>query len=105
MIQVKQNDTRPLEAKLAVNSVAIGLAGATVRFHMRPRTPGVGSTVNGLCTIVDAAAGRVRYAWLPADVDTPGLHRAEFEVTFGDGTVETFPNDGWLDVEILAELD
>lgn len=104
MVKIKANDTRPLPATLTANGSPVNLTGAVVRFHMRPKVAGVGSVVDALATIEDALAGRVSYPWAPADVNVPGIHRAEFEVTFADGTVETFPNSDWIDIEILADL-
>jgi BppU N-terminal domain len=105
-IRIKEGDTRPLHAVLKADGKIMPLTGATVLFNMKPRLVGQGSTVtDGPVEITDEAAGAVLYRWQPQDVDTPGLHRGEFEVTFGDGTVETFPNGDWLDIEILADLD
>ena len=72
---------------------------------MRPVLQGVGSVVDEPAEITDATLGKVRYAWRPEDVDAAGHHHGEFEVTFGDSTVETFPNGEWVDLEILADLD
>jgi uncharacterized protein YfaS (alpha-2-macroglobulin family) len=51
-----------------------------------------------LATIHDAPNGVVRYSWGTDDTDEAGRYRAEFEVTYADGSVETFPNDGFHDV-------
>jgi hypothetical protein len=40
----------------------------------------------------------------PGDTDTAGTYWAEFEVTFGDGRVETYPNRGYLTVNIEPDL-
>jgi hypothetical protein len=106
-IRIKTGDTRPLVAVLKANGAVEPLpAGTTVLFNMKPRHVGQGSTItDGPVEITDPDGGAVSYQWLPEDVDTPGLHRGEFEVTFGDGTVETFPNGDWLDIEILVDLD
>jgi hypothetical protein len=53
---------------------------------------------------VDASKALAQFAWAPGDTDVPGLYRAEFKVTFGDGKVEKFPNGDYLDLEILADL-
>jgi hypothetical protein len=42
--------------------------------------------------------------WQAADTTTPGLYNAEWEVTFTDGTVATFPNERYLLVEMKADL-
>ena len=95
---IKQNDTKPsLSAQLLSDGSAVDLTGATVKFHM-------GDSVDSAATVVDAATGNVRYDWVTADTETAGLFRAEFEVTFSDGTVETFPNDGYLLINITEEV-
>ena len=95
---IKQNDTKPsLAAQLLSDGSAVDLTGATVKFHM-------GSSVDAAATIVDAATGNVRYDWSAADTTTSGTFNAEFEVTFSDGTIETFPNDEHLHIVITEEV-
>lgn len=50
-------------------------------------------------------AGDVSYDWEVGDTDIPGGYRAEWEVTFTDGTVETFPNAGNVRVAIIEHLE
>lgn len=102
---VKQNDTSPamLATLQDADGNAVNVTGATVRFHMRA----VGSTtvvVDEAATIVTAADGIVRYDWQAADTDTIGSYQAEFEVTYADSSVETFPNDGYIRVEIIDDI-
>lgn len=102
---IKQNDTSPnLDATLkdAAGS-AIDLAGATVRFHMRA----IGASaakVDAAATITDSDAGQVRYVWSAGDTDTLGSFEAEFEVTYGDLSVESFPNNKFFSVEITDDI-
>ena len=95
---IKQNDTAPaITATLYENSVAVDLTGATVKFHM-------GSIVDAAATVVSASEGKVKYQWQATDTATVGEYNAEFEVTFSDGTIETFPNDGFLRIIITSEV-
>ena len=95
---LKQGDTKPsLSAQLLSNGSAVDLTGATVKFHM-------GTTVDVSAVIVDAATGNVRYDPATAHTVTAGIFKAEFEVTFSDGTIETFPNDGFIYVRITEEV-
>jgi hypothetical protein len=83
---------------------AVILTGASVRFLMRAAdssTPKVAAAAQ----IVDAATGQVRYTWIAADLDTPGVYRAEWEVTYSGGAKETFPADGWIAVVVRDHLD
>lgn len=102
---IKQNDTAPsLRATLLNGSGnVIDLTGATVRFHMRE----LGKTtiiVNQACTVINAAGGIVQYDWVAADTDTIGSYQAEFQVTYSDGTIETFPNDSYIRVDIIDDI-
>lgn len=101
---LKQNDTwPPLEAVLTDANGAVNLTGASVRMILK--SAGAGSTViQGACTIVSAVEGRVRYTWLAADTSLVNTLSGEFEVTWGDGKITTFPNDGYFTVEIKADL-
>ncbi len=102
---IKQGNTRPaLRATLmAAAGGGEGLAGATVRFSM---TSKAGVAINRApVTIVTASAGIVEYAWSVADTNiTPGAYAGEFEVTFGDGTIATYPNDGYISIRIVKGL-
>ena len=105
MFYIKENDTSPvLEVTLQdSDGDAVDVTGATVRFHMRA----IGSTtakVNAAATIVTAASGVVRYTWQTGDTDTIGEFEGEFQVTFGGGAVQSFPNDGWLRISILDDI-
>ena len=60
--------------------------------------------VDASASIVTPAAGTVQYDWDAADTDTIGSYQAEFEVTYVDGTIETFPNDGYVRVEIIRDI-
>jgi len=102
---VKQNDTSPfmLATLKDANEVAVDLTGASVRFHMRA----VGAsqvTVDADAVVTDAEAGIVKYEWDAADTDTVGSYQAEFEVTFVSGDIETFPNNGYIRVEIIDDI-
>jgi predicted dehydrogenase len=103
---IKQNDTAPsLRATLKNGSgTVIDLTDATVMFHMKA----VGDTsvkVDAATSIVDAENGIVQYNWTSSDTDTAGSYYAEFEVTYNDGTIETFPNNSNLSISIRAELN
>lgn len=104
--QIKRNDTAPsITATLTSSGTAVSITGATVRFHMRDSSGAVK---------VDAAAnndedgagdtGEVSYDWAAADTDTAGHFLAEWEVTFSDGTVRTFPTPGYTHILIWGDI-
>ena len=103
---IKQNDTSPtLDAILTdADGNVVDVTAASVRFHMQK----IGATtlkVDAAATVVDGAAGHVRYTLQAGDTDTPGSYKAEYEVTFLDGSIETFKNTpDQLRVVITPEL-
>ena len=104
-VEIKQGDTRPLDATLMANRKPVPLTGTSITFQMAPKIAGIGSNIaDGEVEIIDAAKGKVRYAWQTGETDEVGVHRAEFVVTFQDGVIETFPSGEYLEVEIVAEV-
>ena len=103
--RIKQNDTSPsLEATLSdANLVPVDITSATVMLHMKA----VGGSVvlDEQMTITDAEGGVVQYDWQAGDTATVGTYYVEFEVTYADGSVETFPNTGSLPLVITRELN
>lgn len=103
MFYIKQNDTSP--AFLYQTIPAVDLSGAAVVFTMRLRGGNASKINRAACSIVSpATAGAVRYDWQIGDTDVDGDYDAEFEVTYADGSVETFPNGGHISVKITGEL-
>lgn len=103
---VKQNDTAPsLRATLKDgNNTVINLTGASVRFHMRA-IGGTTTKVNSAATVVSpATSGIVQYNWTASDTDAVGSYQAEFAVTYSDSSIETFPNNGYIRIEILDDI-
>lgn len=103
---MKQNDTSPsIEATLTdINGTAINLNDASVRFHMKNLSNNA-VVVDAAATIVTAASGIVRYDWQSADTTKAGIYSCEFEVTYSDASIETFPNDEQIIVSIEGELN
>lgn len=104
---IKQNDRRPQAAtilKRGTTVVDLTLA-SSVTFIMRNPYKTGDPKVRSSAVILDAEAGSVEYRWLSGDTDTPGEWFAEWEVTWGDGTTETFPTVGYDFVLIQGDLD
>lgn len=102
---IKQNDTSPsLQATLkdaALNPV--DLTGATVMFHMKSVDGTI--KIDQQMTVTNASGGVVQYDWQSGDTDTVGTYYVEFEVTYADSSVETFPNNGNKVVSVVRELN
>ena len=101
---IKQNDTTPiLQATLKdADGNAVDLTGATVRFHMADAA--FNSKVDAAGTVHDAPNGVVRYEWQADDTDTAGEFIAEWEVTYADNEVESFPSEYYLEIKVGQEL-
>ena len=102
---IKQNDTSPsLQATLKdASQTPVDLTGATVMFHMKSLEDIV--KVDQEMTITDAKNGVAQYDWQLGDTDTVGIYYVEFEVTYADASVETFPNNGNKSLKVVRELN
>lgn len=107
---IKRNDTSPaLEYQLQDDGEnAIDITGfSEVSFLMRKMaasTLSIDDDTSGNVSVTDASSGLVRYNWQAADTSTAGEFEAEWEVEYSDGSVETFPNTGFIDIEINRDL-
>ena len=99
---IKQNDTRPiLKAQLLdAEELPVNLTAAAIEFHMRVYPAGTTKIAAGSVSINDATQGKVR----ASDTNTADTYEAEFEVTFSDGTIQTFPNDTQATVKITDDI-
>ena len=101
---IKRNDTRP--AIRVTLSTAPTDVITSVTFKMADKAGT--SIVSAAGTIVSqpsaTAGGVVEYAWLAADTDQAGRMRGEMQVTFDDARVETYPNKGFIDIEITEDI-
>lgn len=102
---IKQNDTSPsLQATLKdASQTPVSLTGAAVRLHMKSVDGTV--KIDETMAITDAENGVVQYDWQAGDTDTFGTYYVEFEVTYSDASVETFPNNGNKVVTVVRELN
>ncbi len=91
-------DTKPFEAALQDGAGnPVNLTGATVVFTMGED----GSRIlRAPATLVNASQGEVRYSPTTFETSSAGNFPAEFNVTFSDGSIQTFPNDGYIQIHI-----
>ena len=104
-VTLKRGDTRhAIRAILKDSSGSpVDLTDCSVSFRMAPL--GRSAVVNREVDIHDTAGGEVWVVWSPGETDiSGGYYRAEFRVTYGDGRKETFPNDGYISIQILSDL-
>ena len=101
---LKRGDTRhAIRAILKDSSGSpVDLTDCTVSFHMAPlgRPP----TISRQVDIHDAEGGEVWVVFAPGETDVSGVYRAEFQVVYGDGRRETFPNNGYINIQIQSDL-
>jgi hypothetical protein len=106
---IKTGDTYPpLGAVLDDDGTPVDLTAAdSVRLILKLESPS--TVVEGAAAVTSAAGGAVEYEWAAGDTDQAGEYQGEWEVTWDAGStppsVQTFPNDGYFSVEILADLD
>ena len=107
VFNLKKGDTRP-ELAITITDEATGsalnLTGASAKFSMKPEKGGTVKVNAAAANIYDAGNGKVKYTWQAADVNTPGRFLAEFEITLSGGGIVTFPQDGYIEVNILEVL-
>jgi hypothetical protein len=102
VFRIKRGDTVPA-IRYALFPETVVLTGATVRFKMRARN---GSVILDVGAVVVTATGTptVEYSWQAGDTATAGLYEAEFRVTYADGKIETFPNEGFIQVRVNQDV-
>ena len=101
---IKQGDTSPaIEAVLKDNSgVPLELQSASVKFQMAHRD-GI-LLIDEPAVIDEPEEGLVVYYWEEGDTNLPGIHYAEWKVSWDGGVKETFPNSGYIKVHISDNI-
>lgn len=98
---LKAGDTSPnLRATLrGTNGDPVDLTSSSVTIHVsQPR--GGDTIVDEPVDTVDPDGGVIQYNWSSGDLTEAGIYRLEFVVTFPNGDTETFPNEGFHDLQI-----
>lgn len=102
----KRHDTTQIQAQLKDGLGNLpNLTGATVVFTLMAVGGVTPKVSDGACTIVDAVNAIVGFKPTSTQTNTSGAYNAEWQVTFPDGTVTTFPNNGNDTVTITDDLD
>lgn len=97
MITLKQNDTGiGLKATLTNVDENVDLTDADVLFLFG------GHEI--VADVEDAENGKLFIAFNKVHTTKTGFYNAEFEVKFKDNRVETFPNDGYIKIQIKQDL-
>jgi hypothetical protein len=99
---LKRGDTSPA-LRYVLDPATVDLSGAAVVFQWRQR--GSATTFARAATVVTATGTpTVQHGWEAADTVTAGLFEGEFKVTFAGGAIETYPNEGFIDIRINEDV-
>jgi hypothetical protein len=101
-LTIKRGDTSPTQTVRLVDrdGQPANLTGATVVMRVQDGT-------DLPCEIVGAAAGEVRFLRNGLDPSPRNVRtwQVEFEVTYSDQTVQTFPEASYMRLQVWADLD
>lgn len=97
--EIKQNDTLPpIKVKLTQTDGSIlDLSNATIKLVIN----GIGEKT---MVVEDAAQGIVRYDWQAADTAKAGVYSAEVKMQYPNGTRQTIPTVGTIEIHIYKEV-
>lgn len=99
-----QSDTSPvMSTTLRDGAMHVDISGfREVRFHMQNKYQEVviDDNTSGNVNVTNPELGKVEYVFTEEDTSQIGTFYGEWEVVFGDGTVETWPTDGYITIEI-----
>ena len=101
-VKIKRGDRRPgVTITCANGSTPVDLTVASeVRLLGK-----LGSTLVINRVVTGGADGKVVVeTWQTADTSTAGRLLLEVQVTWSDGTIQTFPGDKYLEVDIIPDL-
>lgn len=101
---IKQGDTRSGIHATLLNAAktSVDLTGASVKFNLV--TANQTAHLSRAAQVIDAIGGIVLFVFNVGETSEPGTYLGEFEVTYADGGVETFPNSGYIEVTIDKDL-
>ena len=102
--EIKRNDTRPYWPVTLTYSDGspVVLTGATVRFIARGDSGVV--KIDTAAVVTAAADGEVEWRPTAGQTDEAGAFLCEWEVTFDDGTVQTFPTTEYDRLRVIGDL-
>lgn len=103
---IKTGATNPaLTATLQDASGAVDLSTSTAKTVDLTLADGTSvRTAAAVSFVTDGTDGRVTYAWQEGDTDVAGELRCEFNITWGDGTITVFPDDGYGIIFVVADI-
>jgi hypothetical protein len=94
--QVKRNDTAAIvDTLLDSAGIAVNLTGAGVLFHVVDRfgTSVINRSATGPGGGALDTTGKVQFVFMASEVSTAGAFFAEWQVTFTNGQIQTWPQN------------
>ena len=102
---IGQNDTTSITRDFKDSFGApVNLTGASVKFSMRVKPAGTVKVDAATSTVVTPGLGRVKYNFTASNTNTADEYEGEFEVTFSNGIIQTFPNRGYIPVIVQDDI-
>ena len=108
---LKRNDTLPT---LTINIQTKGQFNQVIPYNLSAVTActfsmsdefGNLKVSSASSTIVSSSGGTVQYTWSSLDTNTSGRYRGEFELLMTAGNKMTIPNLGYIDIEIIDDIN
>ncbi len=107
---IKKGDTLPvINATLTTGPTAqsqspVDLTTQTaIALVIKPVTGGAATRLTG-AVVGSPVNGNVKYTWQAGDTATAQTYNAEWEITFGAGNIQTFPNDSFFQIVVADDL-
>lgn len=99
-LDMKRGDTAPnLVLNLSDGTSPVDLSAASeIRVVIRFGAKLISRSVNG------SSNGQIVMRWEPGDLDQSGTYTGEVEVTWGDGSIQTWPAQGNFFVTVRDDI-
>lgn len=90
-----KGDTTPFEYQLKWDdNTPIDLTTATtVKITLRAYEATTNKVNDAACVVTDTLNGKVMYNWTSGDVDTAGMYKYKYKITYASGKILTVPSD------------
>lgn len=104
---IRQGDTAPRISQPLTDPITgapVEAFGAEVRLHLHGLTIVDDRDLTGATDPLAESGNVVYYDWTTDDTQLAGYYSAEWQLTFGDGRVQTFPNIGVFLVQVVEQV-
>jgi hypothetical protein len=100
---IKEGNTLPA-IRYELYPPTVDLTGATARFQMRALPSHGGAILIDAFAVVviEKDTPTLEYSWETGN--SSGVYEAEFDVTYADGKIETFPNDEFILIRVAKKI-